>query len=205
MRDRIQTAILALLLGTTGPVALIESVQLNIEVVGETRTLVFALAALMGVALNRLLQHRLPVLPTLEHELTHLLVATALLRKPLELRAGPGTGHVLFGPGWGTPLILLAPYVLPTVPVVVLALSLAFGTSDQLSWVSAIGVAWGYQLTRAAYDARPHQSDLRTGGLVPSAIAVGGGASWTFAAVALFGLGGTPLVQRWLTEILAWV
>ena len=77
----------------------------------------------LGGFIYGLLRRFAPVAPVLEHELTHGLAALLLLARPVEIHANEREGHAVHtAVGLRGTLVRLAPYVLPTVPLVVLPL-----------------------------------------------------------------------------------
>jgi len=156
----------------------------------------FGGAALMGAALTVLVLKFVPVFAVLEHELTHMLVAILHLRRPLSLSAGAREGEVTYT-GESAFLIRLAPYVLPTVTLALLFAEPLFASTHQRTHVLLCGATWGYHVTTLLEEARPHQPDLREGGLVRSFIALLGLGVVFYGGAALWAIGDFDLVETW--------
>jgi hypothetical protein len=157
----------------------------------------FGAGALGGAALGWLLVRQLPLLPILEHEMTHLLTALALFRRPRQLLAADGGGEVVYD-GRGSTLIRLAPYAVPTLTLLALPFAPLVAVAQRPWFVALLGLTWGYHALTSLHETRPHQPDLRQGGLVPSFVAVAAIGTVLFGATALAAVGRTPLVERWL-------
>lgn len=156
----------------------------------------FALAALAGAGAGWAIHRYVPMLAVLEHELTHLLVAVLLLRRPISIGAGPGGGETVYT-GRGSALIRLAPYVLPTFTFLGLALAPVVRSRYETGLVVTLGVTWGFHVLTGVVESHPRQPDLRRGGLLASYLAVVGLSVVLYPLAALASVGGWPLVRRW--------
>ncbi len=156
----------------------------------------FAMGALAGAISGWLVQRFVPMLAVLEHELTHLVVALLLLRRPISIGAGPGGGETVYT-GRGSTLIRLAPYFLPTFTILGLSLAPLVRSRFEPYLVGALGVTWGFHVLTGVIESHPRQPDLRTGGLVASYAAVLGLGVVLYPLAALASVGGWPLVRRW--------
>lgn len=154
-------------------------------------------AGAAGGAVAGWLTHRfVPMLTVLEHELTHLLCAVVLLRRPIALDASPGGGETVYT-GRGSVLIRLAPYVLPTFTLVGLLLAPLVRSRYESGLVAVLGLTWGFHVLTGVIESHPGQPDLRSGGLLASYIAVIGLSVVFYPLAAIASVGGWPLVSRW--------
>jgi len=163
---------------------------------GDADALPFGGAALVGAVLTVLVLKFVPVFAVLEHELTHMVVAVLHLRRPLSLSAGAREGEVTYT-GESAFLIRLAPYVLPSVTLALLLAEPLFAAAHQRTHVMLCGATWGYHVTTLLEEARPHQPDLREGGVVRSFIALFGLGVVFYCGAALWAIGGFDLVETW--------
>lgn len=157
----------------------------------------FGATALAGLLVGLVLHRAVPFLPILEHELTHMLAAICLLRRPLGVRADHAGGDTTYS-GRGSTLIRVAPYVLPTVTLVALAARPILRADLQGPLVGVLGLTFGAHVFTGVVEAHPQQPDLRQGGLIPSYTAI---ITWGLAihwATALAAIGGWGLVRAWL-------
>lgn len=157
----------------------------------------FVYGALGGVAGAWLVGRLAPMLAILEHELTHLLVALLLLRRPLRISADGRGGETVYE-GRGSTLIRLAPYVLPTFTLLALPLASWVHPAQRVAFVVVLGVTWGFHVYTGVAEAHPSQPDLARGGRLPSYLAVLGLSTLFYPGSALAAVGGWPLVSRWL-------
>lgn len=106
----------------------------------------------------------------LEHELTHALFAWLTFHRVVGFRASlRGGGHVRYL-GRGNWLISIAPYFVPTLSIVAIAV-LHWLPDRYLSYGSAaLGATFAYHLLSTWSETHRHQSDLREVGLVFSAV-----------------------------------
>jgi len=161
----------------------------------------FLLGAGAGAVATLLVLRFAPMLAVLEHELTHMLVALLHLRLPLSLNAAREGGEVTYT-GDSAFLIRLAPYVLPTFTLLLLALLPAVATAHQTTLRALVGLTWGFHVTTALQETRPHQPDLKTGGRIPAFLGVAGLGLFFYAGTALWGARDFGLVQEWLSRAL---
>ncbi len=157
----------------------------------------FGGGVLAGAAIGWLLVRKLPLLPILEHEMTHLLTALALFRRPRQLLAADGGGEVVYD-GRGSTLIRLAPYAVPTLTLLALPFAPLVAQAQRPWFVALLGLTWGYHALTSLLETRPQQPDLRQGGLIPSFVAVAAFATLLFGVTAVAAVGRMPLVERWL-------
>lgn len=157
----------------------------------------FALGALGGGLATVVVIRKAPFLAVLEHELTHMVVALLHLRLPLSLNAGKEGGEVTYT-GDSAFLIRLAPYVLPTFTIALLALSPAIASPHQTALRAAIGVTWGYHVVTTLEETRPNQPDLKTGGRVPAFLGVAGLGLLFYVGSALWAVDDFGLCRTWL-------
>ncbi len=161
----------------------------------------FAWGALGGAAATLVVLRVARMVPILEHELTHLLVALLLFRRPLAIEAREDGGEAVYT-GRGSTLIRLAPYVLPTFTLLGLGLAQLADPRFGRPIVVALGATWGFHVLTGLAESGPDQPDLREGGLVPSYAAVVGLGAILYPLAALGSIGGLPLVRRWLGHAL---
>ncbi len=146
-----------------------------------------AVAVAGGVLLHRLLRRRFRVLPILEHELAHALVAALLMGRILEIRAAEDGGHAVHTAGGvRATFVRLAPYLLPLAPLVVLPFRWVVRPELLPAWTAVYAGAWGYEAARVLADLHPRQPDLLRGGLLPSWVAVAAcnALGWSWLALA---------------------
>ncbi len=156
----------------------------------------FVVGAAGGAVAGWLVHRFVPMLAVLEHELTHLLAAVLLLRRPVAIGAGPDGGETVYT-GRGSVLIRLAPYVLPTFTLVGLALAPLVRTRYETGFVVALGVTWGFHVLTGVVESHPRQPDLQRGGLLASYVAVVCLSVVFYPLAAIASVGGWPLVRRW--------
>lgn len=168
---------------------------------GDGDFVLFAGAAGGGAALTLLVLRFVPVLAVLEHELTHMLVALLHLRRPLSLSAGARDGEVTYT-GQSAMLIRLAPYVLPTFTLGLLFAAPLFAAAHHRTHVLLCGLTWGFHVTTLLEEARPHQPDLKEGGLVRSFMALLGLGVLFYCGAALWAVGDFDLVRSWVRAAL---
>jgi hypothetical protein len=157
----------------------------------------FGGGAALGLLLGWVLDKRLPLLPVLEHELTHLLAALALFRRPRHLRAADEGGEVVYD-GRGSTFIRLAPYAVPTLSLLALPVMPFVAPAWARHAVGLVGVTWGYHVWTTLTETRSHQPDLRAGGLVASYVAVASLGTVLFALAAIGAVGHGALLESWL-------
>ena len=157
----------------------------------------FAIGTGVGILVGVVLRRFIPMLPILEHELTHMLAAICLFRTPIAVSADTRGGETIYT-GRGSTIIRLAPYIVPTVSVFALALTPLFRESVREVTTMGVGLTWGIHLLTGLAESHPNQQDLRRGGLIRSYVAIIGLGVPCHLAVALGALGGWPLVVDWL-------
>lgn len=160
---------------------------------------VFLYGALGGAAATVVVLRKAPFLAVLEHELTHMVVAVLHLRLPLSLNAGKEGGEVTYT-GDSAFLIRLAPYVLPTFTLALLALSPIIAGPHQATLRAIIGVTWGYHVVTTFQETRPNQPDLKTGGRVPAFLGVAGLGLFFYVGSALWAVEDFGLCRTWLVQ-----
>ena len=157
--------------------------------------IVVAAGVVMGWVVHGQLQRRFPMVPILEHEIAHSIVAVLLLGRPTEIRASERDGHVLHtAVGLRGTLVRLAPYVLPTLPWLLFPLGWVVRTDLLMGWRAAVAIGLGYQLARVWTDLHRGQTDLTYGGYMTSIAAVLGWGSLSFGGTLFALLGGVPLL-----------
>lgn len=110
-----------------------------------------------------LLKPRIKIFRTLDHELSHALIALCFGHKIVELKVTDRMGgHILHKGNNHNFLITLAPYVLriPTIATVLIIYLLA-NQHHQKYYLMAFGTALAYHAVCLFEEARPHQSDIR--------------------------------------------
>jgi hypothetical protein len=158
----------------------------------------FGLGVGLGLVGTLVVYKKLPILPVLEHELTHLAAALLLFRQPLSLSAGKGRGEVVYT-GRGSVIIRLAPYVVPTFTIVLLCIGPFIADHYQRSFLVLLGSTWAFHVLTALEETRPYQPDLREGGLFVSFCAVIFLDLVFYFGTALWSVGGASLVVDWLS------
>lgn len=138
---------------------------------------------------------------TLEHELTHAIVALITFHPVKSIRASWNRGGSMSYYGKGNWLITLSPYFFPTLSV--LAILLLSLSGIDVKWSGAlIGVTLAYNITSTCRETHSGQTDLRETGFLfswtflPAAILLSYGACLAFAC------GGTTQVIVFLRQII---
>lgn len=129
----------------------------------------------------------------LEHELTHAVFAWVTFHRVIGFRASlRGGGHVRYL-GRGNWLISIAPYFVPTLSIVAIAVlhwlperSLAYGSG-------AVGATFAYHLVSTWSETHRHQTDLREVGLFFSAVFLVPANALVYGLVLGFASGVPPL------------
>jgi hypothetical protein len=106
-------------------------------------------------------------LATLEHELTHIVVALLFLKRPLSLRVTAREGGEVMLTG-GNLWITLAPYFLPSTTFLLLPVGLLLGREHQPLLLAAIGATVSYHILSTWSEMRIVQSDFRKAGILQS-------------------------------------
>lgn len=114
---------------------------------------------------RRYLRRPLDYLSTLEHELTHILVGLLFFKRPLSLRvtARAGGDVVLTG---GNLWITLAPYYLPTISLVLLALGIVLPLKYQPQLLAALGASATFHILSTWTELGVMQSDFKKAGIL---------------------------------------
>jgi hypothetical protein len=117
-----------------------------------------AVGTFAGILLDQFVFHRVPVVETFEHELTHAIVALMFFRRvtgfTVRKRGGTVSHQGGFGGQFGTDCIGLAPYVLPTFTVLSI-LARPFVPAPWFPWYDGwIGLTFGYHLWSAIDEIR---------------------------------------------------
>jgi hypothetical protein len=114
---------------------------------------------------RRYMRRPLDYLSTLEHELTHILVGLLFFKRPLSLRvtARAGGDVVLTG---GNLWITLAPYYLPTISMVLLALGIVLPPKSQPHLLAVLGASVSFHILSTWTELGVMQSDFKKAGLL---------------------------------------
>lgn len=102
------------------------------------------------------------LLSTLEHELTHMVIAILLLKRPVNLRATHREGGVVEwrGPAFGAYFVTLAPYFVPTLTVSLLLMGWLVNDALMPVYIGLIGVTAGYHFWSTLEETHASQPDL---------------------------------------------
>ena len=126
-----------------------------------------------------------------EHEFTHMLAAllTFHMPKSMKIEADKGGSFGYYGAGnW---FITLAPYFVPTFPLLMMIGSLLFGCFDMKIpefYIPSLGMMFGYHLISNAMQIHGEQTDFSKAGWIfsvlflPTANLISFGFVWAFAA-----------------------
>jgi len=152
-------------------------------------------AALCAVGWYLLLRRRSlgGFIVVLEHELTHALFAWLTFHRVVGFRASlRGGGHVRYL-GRGNWLISIAPYFVPTLSIIAIAVLywlpdryLAYGSA-------ALGATFAYHLLSTWSETHRHQSDLREVGLLFSAVFLIAANALVYGLILAFACGVRPM------------
>lgn len=148
-----------------------------------------------------LFRSRLQVWHTLEHEITHAIVATLLFRRVDKISASGGSGITRFE-GRGSLPITLAPYALPTLALVPVILHIVAAPEYYPVVNVLLGSAFGYYLVSNLLEAHPAQPDLQRFGLLFSYLLVLPTHFFLLSLIYLLHLRGTSLVSQFTSDFL---
>ncbi len=139
-------------------------------------------------------------LKTLEHEITHILVALIFLKLPVGIRvtayAGGHAKYVGFG-STGHTWIALAPYFLPTLPIVIVIGSYMFGFGGPIVMV-LLGSATAFHLVTNWQETSLRQTDLQGVGIATSVAILPLMNLISYGIILAFVSGGAPLIYRFI-------
>ena len=140
-----------------------------------------------------------------EHEFTHMIAALITFHKPKSLKIEPDKGGSFGFYGQGNWLITLAPYFVPTFPILLIIFSTIWATIgyQQPDWfLPVLGVMFGYHLVSNATQIHTEQTDFAKAGWIfsilflPTANLMAIGFVWAFGAHSWSG------VSQWWNELL---
>ena len=156
----------------------------------------FTYGSITGFILGIVIAIKLPVLMILEHELTHLMVALLMFRKPVRVVADSEGGETEYT-GRGSVFIRLAPYILPSTTLIALGLLALFKIDRSAELVFFLALTWGCHLSTGLVEASPRQTDLREGGLLVSYVTVLSLCAVIYPATAIASYGNWQIVGEW--------
>jgi hypothetical protein len=107
----------------------------------------------------------LDYLSTLEHELTHILVGLLFFKRPLSLRVSARAGGDVVLTG-GNLWITLAPYYLPTISMLLLALGVVLPPKYQPQLLAALGASAIFHILSTWTELGVMQSDFKKAGIL---------------------------------------
>jgi hypothetical protein len=114
---------------------------------------------------RRYMRRPLDYLSTLEHELTHVLVGLLFFKRPLSLRVSARAGGDVVLTG-GNLWITLAPYYLPTISLVLLALGIVLPPIYQPQLLVALGASATFHILSTWTELGVMQSDFKKAGIL---------------------------------------
>ena len=126
-----------------------------------------------------------------EHEFTHMFAAILTFHRPKSMRIESDKGGSFGYYGEGNWFITLAPYFVPTIPILIIISGLiveAFNKPVPSLYVPALGAMFGYHLVSNAAQIHTEQTDFAKAGWVfsllflPTANLLAFGFIWAFAA-----------------------
>jgi len=103
---------------------------------------------------------------TLEHELTHALVAVLTFHRVLSIRSSWRNGGHIRILGRGNWLITIAPYFLPTISVLLLPVVWFAPFPTRFVILFAYGASWGYHAWSTVQESHRGQTDLKKVGWI---------------------------------------
>lgn len=173
-----------------------------------------AVGFVAGIVMWYAVWSRIAGLTTLEHELTHAIVALVFFRRVVDFKVTRyDGGHVQheggFGGLFGNDMIGLAPYFLPTFALM-LALLLPLAPVGWTLWgIGSVGFVLAYHAMSTMGETRPDQTDIRSRGIVYSAVIV---ASLTIGLHGLlwhllrggYGAGLDAIKEAWGVNLVIW-
>ena len=190
------------------PTAAWASIELILKILRPTPELfAFSLGVVTYVVVARWLE-RIRIFgtffSTLEHELTHALVATLTFHRVLSIHSTWRSGGHIKIRGQGNWLITLSPYFLPTISLLLLPIVVV--APRPLSWavLSLQGVSWAYHLWSTIRETHRQQSDLEKAGWVFSWIFLPTANLVTMIGVLAFAAGGLENCRDFLVGCLPW-
>jgi hypothetical protein len=129
----------------------------------------------------------------LEHELTHALFAWLTFHRVVGFRASLRRGGHVRYLGRGNWLISIAPYFVPTLSIIAIAV-LYWMPDRYLAWGSgALGATFSYHLLSTWTETHRHQSDLREVGLLFSAVFLTAANALVYGLILAFACGVRPM------------
>ena len=130
-----------------------------------SRTLPFAIGFLSFVPLWLFLVSGWDFLTTFEHETTHLLVGLLFFKKPVGFQVSAGEGGMVTLAG-GNFLITLAPYFLPTIPLLLLVFPPLLKRELMRPFLFLFGFATSYQILSTWQEFGFRQPDIDSAGII---------------------------------------
>jgi len=143
-----------------------------------------------------------------EHEATHMLAALLTFHRPLFMRIEANKGGAFGYEGQGNWFIALAPYFVPTFPLIVIVIGLIWHhIYDQMPtfFIPALGLMFGYHLASNASQIHTDQSDFPKAGwlfsilFLPTANLIAFALIWAFAVKGGAGISGWFLL--WIKNL----
>jgi hypothetical protein len=137
---------------------------------------------------------------TLEHEITHSLVALLTFHPVTGIRTSWRQGGHMTYLGKGNWLISIAPYFIPTLSLLFILLIELTPLSGQTWIMSALGASIAYHITSTWIETHSHQSDLQKVGWIFSGMFLPTANILIYGAILGYIAGGYELTGRYLNE-----
>ncbi|HIF35026.1 MAG TPA: hypothetical protein EYG57_09020 [Planctomycetes bacterium] len=141
---------------------------------------------------------------TLEHELTHGLVATLTFHRVLSIRSTWRSGGHITIEGQGNWWITLSPYFLPTVSLLLLPMIVISPWPVRWGVLGLQGVSWAYHVWSTIRETHRHQSDIKKVGWLFAFIFLPTANLVTMMGVLAFASDGIERCRDFLVDCLPW-
>lgn len=130
------------------------------------RFLTFVVGFAVFACIWRFSQRRLQSILTIEHELTHLLVALIFLKMPREFVVTSSNGGYVTYSGGSNFLITLAPYFLPTISYLLIPTFWFLPEKYNIACLGLLGVSVSFHFFSTRSEMHLGQTDLHKAGLL---------------------------------------
>jgi hypothetical protein len=145
---------------------------------------------------RRYMRRPLDYLSTLEHELTHILVGLLFFKRPLSLRVSARAGGDVVLTG-GNLWITLAPYYLPTISMLLLAIGTVLPFKYQAQLLAALGASAIFHILSTWTELGVMQSDFKKAGILQTVLLLPVANLLFYGSIVAYVLGNTAGFIQW--------